>query len=88
MARAEAGVIAFSTTVIVAGIVLTFLVGLDRGFDATSALIFLLIVAVGALGIAVARRSRSGDVAPTRCRHCGGLMSPSAPYCKHCGAQT
>jgi hypothetical protein len=86
MARAEVDVIGFTIAVVVAGIVLASLVGLDRGFDATSAVIILLIVAVGVLGIAVARRSRTGEVAPARCSECGGLNSPNAPYCKHCGA--
>ena len=78
--------IGFTTAVVAAGIALALIVGLERGFDGTSAAIFLLIVAVGALGIAVARRARSGAVAPARCEECGGLNSPTATACVHCGA--
>lgn len=49
------------------------------------ALLFL-IVATGALAIAIARRSDRGLASPARCAECGGLISPNAPYCKHCGA--
>jgi hypothetical protein len=78
-------VIGFTIAVVVAGIALALIVGVERGFDGTSGVIFLLIVAVGALGIAVARRARSGAVAPVRCRECGGLNSPTASICVHCG---
>lgn len=45
-----------------------------------------LIAAVGLLAIAVSRRGERGLASPGRCRECGGLISPNAPYCKHCGA--
>lgn len=77
---------AATVAIVLAGIGLSLVVGIGRGLDATALLMFLLIVAVGALAIAVARRSRSGAVGPGRCEQCGGLISPSAPYCKHCGA--
>ena len=55
--------------------------------DAATLTIAGFVIATGALAIAVVRRSRSGTVAPATCRECGGLISPNAPYCKHCGAQ-
>ena len=43
------------------------------------------IVLFGALAIAVADKARSGAVQPASCPECGGLISPNAPHCKHCG---
>jgi hypothetical protein len=75
------------TAIVVAGVTLAIVTGISRGFSATSAIILALIVAFGTLGIAVAGRAGSGKVSPTRCEECGGLMSPNAPYCKHCGTR-
>lgn len=55
------------------------------GLDLLGLLLLVLIVAVGALGVAVARRGEKGRVAPAQCESCGGLLSPHAPFCKHCG---
>ena len=55
--------------------------------DTTTLIIAGLVIVTGALAIAVVRRSRSGAVTPASCGECGGLISPNAPYCKHCGAQ-
>ncbi|MDQ3751737.1 MAG: hypothetical protein M3333_02445 [Actinomycetota bacterium] len=73
------------TGIVAAGVGLAVMVGVNRGFDAVSLTILLGIVALGALAIAVARRATSGDVGPGRCASCGGLISPNAPICKHCG---
>jgi hypothetical protein len=75
-----------TVAIVVAGIGLSVVVGIGRGLDATSIVMLFLIVAVGAIAIGVARKSRSGAVSPGRCERCGGLISASAPYCKHCGA--
>jgi hypothetical protein len=75
-------------TVIVAGIALALALGVSRGFDAVGIVIFVLIVAVGALAIAALRRWDTGSVQPATCDSCGGVISPNAPYCKHCGAPT
>jgi hypothetical protein len=72
--------------IVVVGVALAGAVGLAGGFDAASLLYFGIIVALGALAIAVARKSGTGAVGPRRCPQCGGLISPNAPYCKHCGA--
>ena len=74
--------------VIVAGIALAIALGLSRGFDAYAIVILVLIVAVGALAIATLNRWSGGSVQPGRCDECGGLISPNAPYCKHCHAPT
>ena len=60
--------------------------GYMYGFDSTAIAILLALIAVGALAIAVARGRDKGLTAPAACASCGGLMSPNAPYCKHCGA--
>jgi hypothetical protein len=68
-----------------AGIAVALAAGVAGGFDAVSIVILVLIVAMGALAIAVARRS-AGGVRPAFCAVCDGVISPHAPYCKHCGA--
>ena len=75
-------VVVFVTVGVVAAAVLGYAVGLD----ATGLSIFVSLVAVGVLAIAVARKSGAGGAGPARCDSCGGLISPNAPYCKHCGA--
>jgi hypothetical protein len=72
-------------TVFVAfGIGAMVLLGLSAGFDIGAVVILALITACGALAIAVARRSEKRSVGPRSCPECGGLVSPNAPYCKHC----
>lgn len=66
-------------------LLIALLFGLNYGFDATALILFVALVAVGALAIAVARAKDEGMAAPAQCAACGGLMSPNAPYCKHCG---
>ena len=70
-----------------AGVALAFVLGLDRGFDATSISILVVIALVGALAIAAANRSAAGEMGPATCEECGGVISPNAPFCKHCGAR-
>lgn len=71
--------------IVSAGVLVAVAAGMSGGFDVLSIVILVLIVAMGALAIAVARRTGQG-VRPAVCSECGGLMSPHAPYCKHCGA--
>lgn len=91
MARALAGtgrrpMTGWVTAIVVGGVSLAVLVGARRGFDAVSLATLAGILALGALAIAVARRAGGGSVGPGRCAGCGGLISPHAPVCKHCGA--
>ena len=60
--------------------------GYMYGFDSTAIAILIALVSVGALAIAVARGKDKGLTAPATCASCDGLISPNAPYCKHCGA--
>ena len=70
--------------IVAAGVGLAGLVGASRGFDAVSVALLAGIIALGWLAIAVARRAGTGAVGPGHCDHCGGLISPNAPVCKHC----
>lgn len=72
--------------IVVGGVALALLVGARRGFDEVSVVILTGILGLGALAIAAARRVGAGAVKPGRCPTCGGLVSPHAPMCKHCGA--
>jgi hypothetical protein len=73
--------------IVTAGLAVAVGAGLVRGFDALALVLLLGIALLGGLAVAVARRTRTGGVSPARCLECGGLVSASAPYCKHCGAQ-
>lgn len=75
----------FVSLVVGAGIAAAGVLGIAGGFDVASVLMLLLIVGLGILGIAIARRASAGDVTPAHCASCDGVISPSAPYCKHCG---
>ncbi len=70
---------------VVGGIVAAILLGIGMAFDVTALIILGGIVIVGVVGLGVVAKMRSGAVAPLECPECGGLLSPNAPYCKHCG---
>ncbi|MGH2779612.1 MAG: hypothetical protein ACRDJB_13300 [Actinomycetota bacterium] len=78
----------FAVTLVVGlAVALTVSVGLMAGLDAYAAIMLGLILAFGWLAISVARRTSGRTIAPARCTECGGVGSPNAPYCKHCGAR-
>lgn len=79
---------AATTGIVVAGLALALALGLAGGFDTRSVVILALTAVVGAVAIAAARRSTHDRVEPARCGECKGVMSPHAPYCKHCGARS
>lgn len=72
--------------VVVAGIAGAILLGIGVGIDATGLVILASIVLVGALAIWTALKVKARAVSPGGCPECGGLISPNAPHCKHCGA--
>lgn len=78
---------ALAVAVVAAAIVLVVALAFAAGADA--ALIFYVapIVLLGVVAIGVAIKTRAGSVGPEECPRCGGLTSPNAPYCKHCGAR-
>ena len=73
------------TVIVAVGLALALALGLAAGFDATGLVLFALLVLFGALSILAARKMGSGAAQPARCTRCGGLVSTTAPYCKHCG---
>lgn len=73
--------------IVLLGIALSVGLAAVAGLDAMGVVILTLVVGMGTLVIAVARRSTTGEVRPAECSSCGGLVSPAAPYCKHCGAE-
>lgn len=74
------------TVLIVLSVAVLVAMGAAAGLDAAAVGILVVIVGLGALAIAVIRRSQGGAVAPLQCESCGGVNSPHAPYCKHCGS--
>lgn len=78
---------AATTTIVLAALLLALVLGLSRGFDGTSAAILAASALVGAVAIAAANRSSAGVTRPATCEDCGGVISPHAPFCKHCGAR-
>lgn len=68
-----------------AGLLLALALGLRQGFDRASITILVLIAVTGAVALAAVERSQRGAVGPARCASCDGVISPNAPYCKHCG---
>ena len=72
--------------VVLLGLALAVALAVSRGLDRTGAVMLVLLVVVGVLAVGVARKAGRGAVAPAQCPECHGLVSPNAPYCKHCGA--
>lgn len=66
------------------GILAAVLLGLGVGFDRGAYVILGFIIAFGLIAVAATRKARAGLVRPRPCPNCGGLISPNAPYCKHC----
>ena len=69
------------------GLIATTAAGIAVGLDTTLVIILAFIALFGLLAVAVARKARAGGVSPALCAACGGVMSPNAPYCKHCGTR-
>jgi F0F1-type ATP synthase assembly protein I len=69
---------------IAVGIIAAVLLGIAAGFDPWAVILLGLISATGAVAIATTRKAERGETGPRSCPHCAGLISPNAPYCKHC----
>lgn len=78
---------AAAIAIVVLGLALASGLAVAAGLDTTGAIILGLLFGMGLLAVAVARKSGVGSVRPAECAECGGLLSPNAPYCKHCGAR-
>lgn len=75
-----------AVAIVVAGVGLSAYLAVATGVGVTGAGILAAIIAVGGLALAVTRKSTGETAGPARCPSCDGLVSPHAPYCKHCGA--
>jgi hypothetical protein len=73
------------TIFVVLSLVEAVVLGIGVGFDVAAVAILITLVATGVLAIVIARKSEGDAIGPAVCPSCGGLMSPNAPYCKHCG---
>lgn len=69
---------------VISGLLTAILLGVGSGFDVTAFLYLAAIAAVGALAVRIAARFSAGTIQAGSCPHCGGTISPNAPYCKHC----
>ena len=75
-----------ATAIVALGLAIAVATGVTFGFDARALIYLGLMVAVGILAIGVASRTDRRTVGPAHCAQCDGVISPNAPYCKHCGA--
>lgn len=75
----------FVTSFVVLSIIGAVALGIGVGLDVAALSILATLVALGVLAIVIARKSEIEAIGPATCSACGGLMSPNAPYCKHCG---
>ena len=73
--------------VVLLGVVAVVALALGNGLDAKGGALIAGICGLGLLVLGAGRKMREGTVQPRACDACGGLISPNAPYCKHCGAR-
>ena len=86
MAQSPRRLSALALLIIGAGIALTIALAFAAGMELAVVFYVAPIVLLGAVAVGVAVKTRGGMVRPAECSECGGLISPNAPYCKHCGA--
>ena len=72
--------------IVVLGLAVALATGFTFGFDSRALVYLGLMAGVGVLAIGVASRTDRRTVGPAYCVQCDGVISPNAPYCKHCGA--
>ncbi len=88
MDRTHRGLGITAITVVIVGSAVALVLGLAAGMDKVAIVLFGSVIGAGFLVVAAVGRMGSGTVAPGHCVSCGGLISPNAPYCKHCGETT
>ncbi len=71
--------------IVVAGIAFALALTINGKVSTASVVTLVFLLAAGAFALGVARRSTSSSVGPAVCHECGGVISPHAPSCKHCG---
>ena len=77
---------AAAIALVLIGIALVVSIAFAAGEDFAVIFYVAPVVFLGLVVVAAAVKMRSGSVRPAECENCGGLISPNAPYCKHCGA--
>lgn len=78
---------AAAIAIIVAGVGFVVATAISGGSFSFGELLFVsLVIAFALLVLAVVRQARHAQ--PATCAECGGVISPNAPVCKHCGAAT
>lgn len=75
-----------TTFIVAAGLLAAILLAIGVGIDAIGLVILASLVFVGAAAVWIALKTKERRVSPATCPECGGLISPHAPHCKHCGA--
>lgn len=76
---------AFAASIFVAGVAFAGVLAVAGGqYGLVEVVILTFIVALAVVGLRMLVRSRV--VEPATCPSCGGVVSPNAPYCKHCKA--
>ena len=77
---------AAAAAIFVAGVAFSGFVAAGGGqYGAPEIVVLTFIVGLAALGLRMLTRTR--HVGPATCPACGGVVSPNAPYCKHCKTQ-
>ena len=86
MAEGPRRLSAAAIALVIVGIALVVSIAFVAGEDVAVLFYVAPVVFLGVVVVAAALKMRSGSVRPSECAECGGLISPNAPYCKHCGA--
>ena len=87
MARAGSVASGLVVALVLSGTAASVVAGWRAGVDLPAAFILAAIASFAAVSIALVRRTNRGAGRPRLCHECEGLVSYSAPYCKHCGAR-
>ena len=85
MAEGPRGLAGVAIAIAAIGMGMVVSIMLAAGSGATTVFYVAPVVLLGVLVIAAAIKTRAGRVRPYECPNCEGLISPNAPYCKHCG---
>lgn len=86
MAEGPRRLSAAAIALVAVGIALVVSIAFAADGDLATVFYVAPVVLLGVVVIAAAVKMRGGTVGPRECDNCGGLISPNAPYCKHCGA--
>ncbi|HYI44208.1 MAG TPA: hypothetical protein VE174_01930 [Actinomycetota bacterium] len=75
---------AFAIAIIVAGVAFVVATAVSGGrFSFVELLLVSVVIGFALLALGVIRQARHAQ--PATCAECGGVISPNAPTCKHCG---